>query len=60
VKKDVQDTLALGVILILAPLILFAVKTVMNLTMDAVSSISSHVGLIGVLLVIYALKKQMT
>ncbi|MDI6888743.1 MAG: hypothetical protein QMC78_03485 [Methanocellales archaeon] len=57
-KKDVQDTLALGVILILAPLIIFVVKTAMDLTMDAVASISSHIGLIGVLLCIYALTKQ--
>lgn len=58
VKKDIQDTLALGVILILAPLIILVVKTAMNLTMDAVASISSHIGLIGVLLCLYALKMQ--
>ncbi len=59
VKKDVQDTLALGVILILAPLIIYAVNLVLKpAEFTAVASISSHVGLIGVLLCIYALAKQ--
>jgi len=59
VKKDIQDTLALGIILILAPLIIYAVNLVMMpAEFTAVASISSHIGLIGVLLCLYALKIQ--
>ncbi|MDI6859893.1 MAG: hypothetical protein QMC85_05305 [Methanocellales archaeon] len=57
VEEEVKDIFALGVILIITPLIIFAVKTAMGMTMGTAAVVASHIGMIGILVCIYALVK---
>ena len=54
-EEEVKDIFALGVILTITPLIIFAVKTAVGMTMGTAAIVASH---IGILVCIYALVKS--